>query len=79
MQIDFSKIFLTGLIKGLIQLWPAWLVLGIILIGKLILYLLEKQKLAKSGISDIDSMDGKKFEKYLEVLFEKLGYKVERT
>jgi len=79
MQIDFSKVFLTSLIKGLIQLWYVWLVLGIILIGKLIFYLLEKQKLAKSGISDVDSMYGKKFEKYLEVLFERLSYKVERT
>jgi restriction system protein len=35
--------------------------------------------LAKSGIADIDKMDGKTFEKYLKVFFEKLGYKVERT
>jgi hypothetical protein len=65
MQIDFSKIFLSGLIHALVQLWYVWLVLGIIVIGKFIFYLLEKQKLAKSGITDIDSMDGKKFEKYL--------------
>lgn len=39
----------------------------------------EKQRLAKSGIADIDQMSGKTFEKYLEVLFEKLGYRVERT
>ncbi len=39
----------------------------------------EKQRLAKSGIDDIDQMSGKTFEKYLEVLFEKLGYRVERT
>ena len=35
--------------------------------------------MAKSGIADIDKMDGKTFEKYLKVFFEKLGYKVERT
>ncbi|HHV16370.1 MAG TPA: restriction endonuclease [Gelria sp.] len=37
------------------------------------------QRLARSGINDIDKMDGKTFEKYLEVLFNKLGYRVERT
>jgi len=79
MQTDFSQAFLKGLPDLLLQLWFIWLILGLVLIGKIILYLLEKQKLAKSGIADIDSMDGKKFEKYLEVLFERLGYKVERT
>lgn len=39
----------------------------------------RKQRLAASGIADIDTMDGKAFEQYLEVLFGKLGYKVERT
>jgi restriction system protein len=60
-------------------MWYVWLVLALILIGRLIFYLLEKQKLARSGIVDIDKMDGKTFEKYLKVFFEKLGYKVERT
>lgn len=79
MQIDFYKIFLSGLITVFIQLWYIWLILCIIVVGKIIFYLWEKQRLAKSGIADIDSMDGKTFEKYLEVLFERLGYKVERT
>jgi len=39
----------------------------------------RKKRLAASGIADIDTMDGKAFEEYLEVLFGKLGYKVERT
>ena len=39
----------------------------------------KKKHLAASGIADIDTMDGKTFEEYLEVLFAKLGYKVERT
>ncbi len=39
----------------------------------------RKKRLAASGIADIDTMDGKAFEQYLEVLFSKLGYKVERT
>lgn len=39
----------------------------------------RKKRLAASGIGDIDRMDGLAFEQYLEVLFGKLGYKVERT
>jgi hypothetical protein len=68
-----------ALLNGMAQLWYVWLILGLVLIGRLVFYLLEQQKLAKSGIADIDRMDGKTFEKYLKVFFEKLGYKVERT
>ncbi len=68
-----------ALLSGMAQLWYIWLILGLVLVGRLIFYLLEQQKLAKSGIADIDRMDGRKFEKYLKVLFEKLGYEVERT
>jgi restriction system protein len=75
MQFNPAKAFLTGLA----QMWYVWLILGLVLIGKLVFYLLEQQKLMKSGVADIDKMDGKTFEKYLKVLFEKLGYNVERT
>ena len=33
----------------------------------------KKKRLAASGIADIDTMDGKAFEEYLEVLFAKLA------
>jgi len=75
MQFNAAK----ALLNGMAQMWYVWLILGLILIGRLVFYLLEQQKLAKSGIADIDKMDGKTFEKYLKVFFEKLGYKVERT
>jgi restriction system protein len=39
----------------------------------------RKQRLIKYGIGDIDQMDGKTFEQYLEALFERMGYHVERT
>jgi restriction system protein len=61
------------------QMWYVWLILGLVVIGKLVFYFLEQRKLASSGVADIDRMDGKTSEKYLNVLFEKLGYKVERT
>jgi restriction system protein len=40
---------------------------------------LRRRRLARSGIDDIDRMGGRVFEQYLEVLFERRGYKVERT
>lgn len=67
------------LLTGMAQMWYVWLILGLVLIGKLVWYFLEQRKLVRSGVADIDKMDGKTFEKYLKVLFEKLGYKVERT
>ena len=75
MQFNAAK----ALLNGMAQMWYVWLILALVLIGRLVFYLLEQQKLAKSGIADIDKMDGKTFEKYLKVFFEKLGYKVERT
>lgn len=39
----------------------------------------EKERLKKSGIADIDKMDGIQFEKYLGHLFQAHGYKVQVT
>ena len=75
MQFNPAKAFLSGIA----QIWYVWLILGLVVIGKLVFYFLEQRKLRWSGIADIDKMDGKTFEKYLKVFFEKLGYKVERT
>lgn len=79
MQIDFSGALLKGLIKSFLLFWPIWLFFGLVFTGVFIFKLIEKRRLARSGISDIDTMSGELFEKYLEVLFERLGYKVERT
>lgn len=55
MQFNPAK----ALLSGMAQLWYVWLILGLVLIGKLVFYLLEQQKLMKSGVADIDKMDGK--------------------
>jgi restriction system protein len=75
----FAKILYTGLAKGLLASWKIWLALGGVIVLKVAFELLEKQRLAKSGITEIDRMDGRTFERYLEALFEKLGYRVELT
>jgi restriction system protein len=75
MQFSPAEAFLNGMA----HIWFVWLILGLVLIGRAVSSLLKQQKLARSGIADIDKMDGKTFEKYLKVFFGKLGYKVERT
>lgn len=62
-------------------------VIGVILVAFTILLVvfglirrsLRRRRLVKSGIADIDSMNGRTFEQYLEALFIKLGYNVELT
>ena len=39
----------------------------------------KKQRLVASGIAEIDTMDGREFEQYLQILFRKLGYQVQLT
>lgn len=41
--------------------------------------IIENNKLSKLGLTDIHKLTGKDFEKYLELLFSKSGYKVTRT
>jgi restriction system protein len=79
MHFNASDFMLTAILKAITQFWYVWLLFGVLLIGRFVLYLIEKQQLARSGIADIDKMDGRTFEKYLEVMFERLGFKVERT
>ena len=78
-----AKIILEALLRGLIMFWlplalvfavpVLWIVVGIL--ARIFRY----RRLARSGIKDIDRFGGKTFEQYLEVLFKRLGYKVERT
>ena len=79
MPLFSTKVMFFAIIKGLLALWQMWLILGAIALIKFTYILWEKNRLSKSGINEIDHMDGITFEKYLEALFEKLGYRVERT
>jgi restriction system protein len=63
----------------LLGLWPLWLILGAVVGLPLFQRLYEARRLSRSGIREIDRMDGKRFEEYLEFLFRKLDYRVQRT
>lgn len=75
-----STNFFTAIFKAFLPVFSViFAVLVLLLIIHLVLRYIEKQKLAKLGIVDIDRLSGRDFEKYLEVLFEKKGHKVTRT
>ena len=59
--------------------WPLFAVIGVILLVTWALELARRRRLARSGITEIDQMDGKTFEQRLAILFHKLGYRVEQT
>lgn len=76
---NLSSLLLKSIFQGIVLVWPIFALILIVLAGKLLYNLYQMRRLSQSGINDIDKMDGKTFEKYLEVLFKKLGYRVERT
>jgi restriction system protein len=55
------------------------LIVGLAIALRLYLNYRYDQKLMRSGIHDIDKMDGRQFELYLGLLFKALGYKTEVT
>jgi restriction system protein len=79
MPLFSIKDVFPAFVKRFLALWQVWLFLAALALIKFAYMLWDKNRLAKSGINEIDQMDGLTFEKYLEALFEKLGYRVERT
>lgn len=61
------------------QLWWLWVLIGGGAVGKAVCSIYLERRLARSGIDEIDRMDGGTFEHYLGTLFERLGYTVKVT
>lgn len=85
MQFDTSVLF-KGLPQAIWQafgwLFSAWYMWAFILFTVVLRVgpqLYETWRLRKAGMPEIDRMTGLEFEKYLEILFNRLGYQVERT
>jgi restriction system protein len=66
--------FLT---HALAQMWPLWALLGVVVLGKAVLYAFKVRRLQRAGIFEIDGMSGAMFEERLAVLFRGLGYSAE--
>jgi restriction system protein len=78
-----AKEILGAFRDALPGLWPLWVALGVVASVSLIVGLIKRivrhRRLSRSGIDDIDKFGGETFEQYLQILFHKLGYRVERT
>lgn len=78
----YSAFFLSWLLLK-VSIWNALIIAIIVYVGIYGVYEIldfkKRKKLAQSGISDIDTMDGFQFEHYLVELFKKYNYKAVRT
>ncbi len=68
-----------GLASASVTEWPLWgaIFSVVIVIGALRLY--RMRRLARSGIAQVDKMDGRTFEEFLVTVFRRLGYRAELT
>lgn len=73
---DWNALLLGAFLRGFL---PVLVLLAAVCIAQWFLYRWKLHRRAQSGIDDIDRMTGREFERYLEALFTKLGYKVELT
>jgi restriction system protein len=62
-----------------VQLWPLWLIVAVVLLGRAAKFVWAERQLRRSGIREIDVMDGPTFEHRLAILFRGLGYRVEQV
>src|SRR6266567_1122212 len=77
-HIDFSAFYLN-FFKTLAQAWQLWLLIGVGVLVKLGYEVYQHHRLARTGIYEIDKMNGEAFEERLKILFENLGFNVTRT
>jgi restriction system protein len=75
--------FLWEIVRAVAQiLWVMWPITAVLILMGLTkggVYLYKTRRYAQAGITDVDNLSGKEFEQYLETLFKKLGYQVQRT
>lgn len=70
-------------IDNLAVVWWVFAVVGAMLVivaaARYIAFRIDRRRLVRSGMDDIDRFGGKTFEMYLEAVFKRDGYVVERT
>src|ERR671915_976665 len=72
-QVASAVVDLVGHLRWL------WLVVAVVVLGRLLQEIYERRRLARSGIREIDAMNGPTFERYLGIMFRRLGYEVEHV
>jgi restriction system protein len=68
-----------ALVQFMLFIWPITALVILMAPIRGGVYIYKTRRYAKAGIADIDKLNGKEFEQYLEVFFKKLGYQVKCT
>jgi restriction system protein len=80
---EMSDIFIEALFRLVEMVWPLVAVVLALGFGRLLLTLLlrlvEKRRLRRLGLQDLDTLSGVRFETYLKLIFEDLGYSAKST
>jgi len=76
---QYSDAFMKGFLPVFASLWPLWAFIAALGVGRLAYVFYRWRMIARSGLNDIDAMNGRDFERYLEILFGKLGFNVQQT
>jgi restriction system protein len=77
--LQFLWEIMLAFVQILRVMWPLTVFIILMMLGRAGVYLYKTRRYAKAGIGDIDKLNGKEFEQYLEVFFKQLGYQVQRT
>jgi restriction system protein len=70
---------LNAIFLSLVSFWYLWLFIAAIFSFKTTLLLIQLYKIKRSGLFEIDKFNGTEFEIFIENLFKRLGYRVERV
>src|SRR3954453_17808684 len=73
------KPVLQSLLHTAITVWPLWALLIAAAAAKLAFALWDEARLARSGIHEVDRMEGQAFEEFLATRFRRLGYDAKVT
>jgi restriction system protein len=76
---DLIRPVFNGLVHSLLVFWPLLLLIALATLARVAWRLYKLRQLSRSGIAEIDTMDGQAFELFLSTLFRRLGYSVEVT
>jgi restriction system protein len=78
-----AEMLLRAFGGALVTVWIVPVALGALAIAAIVIGIAKRvwrhRRFVSSGMADIDQFGGETFEQYLQVLFTKLGYRVERT
>jgi restriction system protein len=66
-------------VNGVAEVWPLWVMVGAVLVVRILVAVWGWIRLKRSGIAEIDRMDGRTFERRLAMLFRRHGYHVEHV